>query len=130
MGGKNLNPAPLQKKCFCSYNITVVTEVTPDTIILSRTVMDISKPTRRSGIVAKKVGSEIILYGNTEGAIHILNPTAKLIWDLCVGEHTPADMEQLIRTQFSVPLERDVIADIASTLKVLSEKRLLAEATA
>jgi hypothetical protein len=92
--------------------------------------MDVSKPTRRSGIVAKKVGHEIILYGNTEEAIHILNPTAKLIWDLCDGEHTPADMEQLIRTQFSVPPERDVIADIASTLKIFSEKRLLADTTA
>ena len=88
-----------------------------------------SKPIRRTGIVEKSVGHEIILYGSTDEAIHILNPTAKLIWDLCDGAHTVADMEQSLRTQFAVLPERNLTTDIADTLKLFADKGLLASTT-
>jgi hypothetical protein len=91
------------------------------------TTMIASKPIRRTDIVAKSVGREIILYGSTDEAIHILNPTAKLIWDHCDGEHTLADMEQIIRTRFSVPPERNIKIDISNTLELFAQKGLLTD---
>jgi hypothetical protein len=40
--------------------------------------------------------------------MHILNPTARRIWELCDGEHSVEDMAQAIRGSFSVPDAYDV----------------------
>ena len=83
------------------------------------------KPVRKPSITAKNVGDEILLCGAEEEAIHVLNATAGLIWELCDGEHTIADMERAIRTSFSVANEQDVHRDVMQTLDVLADKGLL-----
>jgi hypothetical protein len=87
--------------------------------------MNPTKPIRKSGITVKDMGEETFLYSADEEAIHILNPTAQLIWELCDGEHTIVDMEQAIRANFSVPDEHDVTKDIQRTLDVFADKGLL-----
>ena len=86
------------------------------------------KPVRKPGVTVKDMGEETFLYSADEEAIHILNPTAQLIWELCDGEHTVADMEQSIRANFSVPDEHDVTKDIQRTLDVFADKGLLQHA--
>ena len=83
------------------------------------------KPTHRPGIIAKNIGDETLLYSAEEEAIHVLNATAKLVWELCDGEHTAADMERAIRASFSVPDEQDVGRDVRQTLDILTDKGLL-----
>jgi hypothetical protein len=83
------------------------------------------KPIRKPGITAQDVGDETLLYTAEEEAIHVLNPTAKLVWELCDGEHTVASMEQAIRANFSVTGEHDVGRDVRRTLEVFAEKGLL-----
>ena len=85
------------------------------------------KPVRKPDISIKDIGGEALLYNTDEEAIHILNPTAQLIWEFCDGTHTVADIEQAIRTNFSVPDGHDVTADIQQTLAVLIDKGLLQE---
>jgi hypothetical protein len=87
--------------------------------------MNTTKPIRKPGITVKDIGGETLLYSPEEEAIHVLNPTAQLIWELCNGEHTVEDMEQAIRASFSVDDGRDVIGDIQRTLKVFDGKGLL-----
>ncbi len=87
--------------------------------------MSATKPTRREGVVLKDIGGEALLYGADERAIHILNPTARLIWELCDGEHTAEDMTQAIRDRFVVSEEQDVLADVQHTLATLVEKALI-----
>jgi hypothetical protein len=87
--------------------------------------MNTTRPVRKPGITAKDIGGETLLYSAEEEAIHILNPTAQLIWELCDGEHTVEDMEQAIRTSFSVADENDVSGDIWRTLEVFVGKGLL-----
>jgi hypothetical protein len=89
--------------------------------------MDPIRPVRKSDISIKDIGDETLLYNIDEEAIHILNPTAQLIWELCDGVHTVADIEQTIRTNFSVPAGHDVTADIQRTLAVFTDKGLLQE---
>jgi hypothetical protein len=83
------------------------------------------KPVRKPGITAKNIGGETLLYSAEEEAIHVLNPTAQLIWEFCDGEHTVAGMEQAIRANFSVTGERDVARDIRRTLEVFATKGLI-----
>jgi hypothetical protein len=89
--------------------------------------MNTTRPVRKPGITVKDIGSETLLYSAEEEAIHILNPTAQLIWELCDGEHTVEDMEQAIRASFSVTDEHDVTGDIRRTLEVFAGKGLLKE---
>jgi hypothetical protein len=89
--------------------------------------MHTTKPVRKPGITVKDIGGETLLYSADEEAIHILNPTAQLIWELCDGEHTVADMERAIRASFSVADEHDVLGDIRGTLELLASKGLLEE---
>jgi hypothetical protein len=87
--------------------------------------MQITKPVRSPEIIVKEVGSETLLYSNHAGAIHILNPTAKLIWQLCDGNHTLEDMKQKITSSFSVDAGYDIMKDIKQTLENFNEKQLL-----
>jgi hypothetical protein len=82
------------------------------------------KPIRKPGITARNIGGETLLYSAEEEAIHVLNPAAELLWELCDGEHTVASMEQAIRANFSVTGERDVAGDIRRTLEVFATKGL------
>jgi hypothetical protein len=83
------------------------------------------KPVHKPGITVKEMGEEMFLYNADDKAIHILNPTAQLIWELCDGEHTIVDMEQAIRANFSVSDEHNITKDILRTLDIFADKGLL-----
>jgi hypothetical protein len=83
------------------------------------------RPRRAPGVLTKQVGSESILYKSTNEEIHVLNSTARLVWDLCDGEHTVEEIEQSIRKNFAVPPGYHLTEDILETLRVFSQKGLL-----
>jgi hypothetical protein len=89
--------------------------------------MNTTKPVRKPGIIVQDIGEETLLYSAEGKAIHILNPTAKRIWELCDGEHTAADMARALRASFSIAAEHDVTRDIQRTLEVFAAKGLLQE---
>jgi hypothetical protein len=91
-------------------------------------MMNSTKPSRRPDIVVQDSGDETLLYSAEAEAIHVLNPTARRIWDLCDGQHTLAHIEQILRASFFIPADRDVAADIEQTLTLFAEKGLLQEA--
>ena len=69
-------------------------------------------PNRRLDIIVKDVGGETLLYSSDQQVLHVLNSTAKLIWDLCDGKHSLVEMEEALRSSFSVPADHDVMSDI------------------
>ena len=89
--------------------------------------MNTTKPVRKLGIIAQDIGGETLLYSAEGKAIHVLNPTAKRIWELCDGKHTAAHMAQALRASFSIAAEHDVTGDIQQTLEVFATKGLLQE---
>ncbi|MCF6156505.1 MAG: PqqD family protein [Candidatus Brocadia sp.] len=89
--------------------------------------MNTTKPIRKQGILVQDMGRETLLYSTEGKAIHVLNPTAKLIWELCDGGHTREEMEQVIRTRFSIPDNHDVAGDILHTLEVFVTKGIVEE---
>lgn len=91
-------------------------------------------PQQLGGLVVEQAGPETLLYHATGqaagdpslgGAIHALNPTARLIWDLCDGAHTVAEIETALRAAFEVPADHDLQTDIHRTLAVLLRNGLL-----
>jgi len=89
--------------------------------------MNATRPVREPGIIVQDVGDETVLYSAERKAIHILNPTAKRIWELCDGEHTLADIVKALRASFFIADEHDVMGGIQRTLKVFADKGLLQE---
>ena len=87
--------------------------------------MNTTKPLRKPGIIVLDIGHETLLYNVRGKAVHILNPTARLIWELCDGVHTVAEIEQAIRSKFSVVSEHDVSGDIQRTLEAFASKGVL-----
>ena len=83
------------------------------------------KPTRKSGLRNENIGNEAVLYNSDQKAIHVLNSTAQVIWELCDGDHTLEDIEQEIRKRFTVPEGYDVISDVRQTLAIFAEKDIL-----
>ena len=87
--------------------------------------MNAAMPLRNPDITLQDIGNEVVLYSATADAVHVLNPTAKLIWELCDGQHTLVDIEQALQTHFAIPADRDVMADIRQTLATFNQKGLL-----
>ncbi|MBU0493796.1 MAG: PqqD family protein [Chloroflexi bacterium] len=54
------------------------------------------RPRRRVGLIRQELRGQTYLYDTREETVHILNPTAGLVWDLCTGEHTP-DLRRTVR---------------------------------
>jgi hypothetical protein len=84
-------------------------------------------PNKRPDILENETGKETILYSYTDEAIHVLNATARLIWDLCDGEHSFETIERALRDRFSVPAGQDVGADVLRTIEIFAQKGLLQE---
>lgn len=88
-------------------------------------MLEKTNPRRKDGILANELDQQVVLYSVENEVIHILNPTARAIWDLCDGKHSLQDIEHKVRTRFAVAEEHDVYADIQQTLQQFSAKGLL-----
>ena len=87
--------------------------------------MDTDRPLKREDITCQNMGTETVLYDAQAEAIHVLNPTALLIWNLCDGHHSLQDMESKIKAAFSLTTEHDVFADIQQTVDIFEKNNLL-----
>jgi hypothetical protein len=85
---------------------------------------DLTKAIRKPGILVQDLGGELLLYNAEEKMMHILNPTARYIWELCNGNQSIEAMEETIKASFSVPGGHDVVGDIRQTLEVFASKGL------
>ena len=84
------------------------------------------KPIQRKGITHRQLDqTETMLYDQETEAIHILNPTAGLVWDLCNGEHTAEDMVAAVKAEFAGTEGRDILNEVQKTLDTFAEKGLL-----
>ncbi|RME99478.1 MAG: PqqD family protein [Chloroflexi bacterium] len=82
-------------------------------------------PLRKPEIIAKDLDGETILYSAGHQQLHILNPTAQVIWELCDGKHSHTDIEQVLRSRFAVAPHADVLTDVKEIITVFAKKGLL-----
>lgn len=81
-------------------------------------------PTRREDVLLVDDGRDSTLVSADEVTIHLLNPTARAIWDLCDGATRPREMIAAICVVFSVGRERATI-EVVRTLRELAEAGLI-----
>lgn len=83
-------------------------------------------PTRRAGIQAKPLHDELVLYDTGGSAIHVLNPTAAAVWNLCDGAHSLDEIAAALAVAFAVAPGEDVRGDVRRILAEFAAKALLA----
>lgn len=82
-------------------------------------------PTQHTGVITQEAGAETMLYHLDDTTVHVLNETARTIWELCDGQHTPADIVQSLRNTFEVPPGFDLEDSVRHILAQLSGLGLL-----
>lgn len=83
------------------------------------------KPTRLGAITQQTIGNETMLLDAKGGAVHVLNTTALVIWQLCDGEHTEREIVSALRDQFDLQGVDTIEGDVSQTLRLLADKGLL-----
>ena len=83
------------------------------------------RPRRRPDVVRKGTPEETLLYDPHADAVHVLNRTAAVVWDLCDGRSTAREMEAVVRQSFAGGQEADVAADIRGVLARFEREGLL-----
>ena len=76
-------------------------------------------------IIAKDMDSELMLYETEKDSVHLLNPTARMVYDLYKQGMNPTQIEQKMREKFQVESGQDLHADVARCLEELRSKQLL-----
>jgi hypothetical protein len=76
-------------------------------------------------IIEHEFEDELMLYDTDEDGVHVLNPTARFIYEQCKNTSDPSKIEQAVRNHFNLKPEQDVRKDIQRCLDELKEKGLL-----
>jgi hypothetical protein len=77
--------------------------VSPDAITAS------SRPRARAGCSGVELEGDVILVDDDSGAVHLLNPTARVVWSCFDGSTTIADIARDLDTVFAA--DRTTITD-------------------
>jgi PqqD family protein of HPr-rel-A system len=94
-------------------------------LMASAELSERSQPLKNPEVVFKELGSEAVLYHPGRHTTHLLNRTARNIWELCDGHHSPTEIEAALRARFNVPGSRDLRQDLDGTLRDFLEKGLV-----
>lgn len=79
---------------------------------------------RTADLVTTEAGAEVLVYDQASSHIHHLNQTSAVIWRLCDGRRTVADLAQLSSRSLGHPVSEDLITE---ALTLLGEADLLVE---
>lgn len=83
------------------------------------------KPRIKRSVIVKQMGAETVLFDPESGAVHTLNPTARLIWQLCDGQHSLEDMAKALMQDFRVGDGVEVSHDVKETVERFRQEGLL-----
>ena len=76
-------------------------------------------------ILKKEQGSELMLYDAEADEVHILNPTARLVYELCAQRKGLGAIEHAMRKAFRAERDCDILLDIRQCLIMLKDKKLV-----
>lgn len=65
--------------------------------------MSADKPTKVDGLEAHEVDDGLVVYQAATDRVHYLNPTASVVFELCTGEHTETEIEDLVGAAWELP---------------------------
>ncbi|PXF56238.1 MAG: hypothetical protein C4B58_14245 [Deltaproteobacteria bacterium] len=76
-------------------------------------------------IIAKELESELMLYETEKDSVHLLNPTARLVYDLYKKGRDLTEIEQEMQKNFQVDDSRNLRSDLLRCLEELRSKKLI-----
>jgi len=76
-------------------------------------------------IIAKDMDSELMLYETEKDSVHLLNPTARMVYDLYKQGMNPTQIEQKMCEKFQVNSGLDLHSDVMGCIEELRSKQLL-----
>lgn len=82
------------------------------------------KPKRKDNLVAEDMDDDVLVADFRKSEMHVLNPTAAAIWEMCDGEHTAEQIADTLAEHFGVTAE-EIQSDVANMLADFNEKGLL-----
>jgi aminopeptidase-like protein len=85
------------------------------------------KPIRKNGLHVKNMEDDLVIYDSGKDHLHVLNQTARMIWNLCNGNNSVIDIaENLGKLSYSEHSDQ-IQADVNETIELLQEKGLIKE---
>jgi hypothetical protein len=83
-----------------------------------------SVPRSTEAVVGVELDGEAVLYHEVANTIHVLSPTATIVWKLLDGEHDVASIVGDLAEVFEVPQER-MLEDVLAAVRAFGGKGLL-----
>ena len=71
------------------------------------------------------MGDDLMVYDPSQQKVHVLNPTAALIFQLSDGHHDLDSLESELRASFAISPDQNLRSDILAAIESLREKGLL-----
>jgi hypothetical protein len=91
---------------------------------MSETALQRRIPVSAEHVAAEVIDNEVVLYHPQKTAAVYLNATAAMVWGLCDGTRTVADIVALLETSY--PDEQPIIADgVAAALEDLHKDGMI-----
>lgn len=81
-------------------------------------------PQQTPGIIEYEIDDEVVLYEPRSEAVHMLNPTAAVVWWLCDGEHGIDGISQELAGLYELD-PRDLRRDVGEILRGFLDSRLI-----
>lgn len=81
-------------------------------------------PTRRGTVWQHSKNDEVAVYESESDRVHMLNPSAMAIWELCDGNTSPEEMATAISELTSIGIA-DALTDVRQTLETLKDLGLI-----
>ncbi|ALG67298.1 HPr-rel-A system PqqD family peptide chaperone [Beggiatoa leptomitoformis] len=75
-------------------------------------------------VLSQQIDQEIVLHDPRTGKVYMLNPTASLIWSLCDGMHSTAEIAKEIQNRFRLTPET-ILTTVEKTVAELKEYGLI-----
>jgi hypothetical protein len=82
-----------------------------------------NKPSVIDGLDVNEVKDGLIVYESESDRVHYLNATASIVFTLCDGSHSAAEMAEVISVAFG--LDRPPTGDVDECLETLAKEGLL-----
>lgn len=82
-------------------------------------------PRRREGVLLQGFGDETVLYDESTKRVHVLNATARLIWEHCNGTTTVDELVSHMLARYSKVEETKLRKDVEKVLSTFTKERLV-----
>ena len=76
-------------------------------------------------LTTQDLGPELMLYDAKKDHVHILNQTAKVVWEGVVAGQTEEEIAAALQARFVIKPERDLLADVRKLIGEFRQKALL-----